>query len=282
MSLQDNTKYDVTMKQDLLSLMMAYPEDITNVEQSGDQVYIVMKSGKKILYDDKKPKSIETKIAYPDLQDMMEQAYPITPIKSLMDKNYDPGRARVYSLLNEVYGGSRQKIESNLANVKVGYGTFQFNKNNQAAKALKNVMSELAPLAEKRKDIIASAFPSSGTYNYRVIAGTNRLSPHSYGIAVDLARDRRDYWQWASREEGQKRLSSYPVELVEIFEKNNFVWGGKWGHFDILHFEYRPEIIIKARYFGSARSIEQMWYDGVPREDAYINDCIKKIDKVIK
>lgn len=281
-SLQDNTKYDVTMKQDLLSLMMAYPEDITNVEQSGDQVYIVMKSGKKILYDDKKPKSIETKIAYPDLQDMMEQAYPITPIKSLMDKNYDPGRARVYSLLNEVYGGSRQKIESNLANVKVGYGTFQFNKNNQAAKALKNVMSELAPLAEKRKDIIASAFPSSGTYNYRVIAGTNRLSPHSYGIAVDLARDRRDYWQWASREEGQKRLSSYPVELVEIFEKNNFVWGGKWGHFDILHFEYRPEIIIKARYFGSARSIEQMWYDGVPREDAYINDCIKKIDKVIK
>jgi hypothetical protein len=274
--------YDITMKQDLLCLMMAYPEHVSGVEQSDDRVYLVMKSGKKILYDDKKTKSIETKIAYPDLQDMMEQVYPIAPIDKLMTQNYDPGRARVYGLLNEVYGGTRQKIEGNLENVKVGYGVFQFNENNKAAEALKNVMSELAPLAAKRKDIRVCAFPCNGTYNYRVIAGTNRLSPHSYGIAVDLARDKRDYWQWASREEGQKRLASYPDELVEIFEKNNFIWGGKWGHFDILHFEYRPEIIIKARYFGSTRSFEQIWYDGAPQEDAYIKDCIIKIDDMIK
>ncbi len=274
--------YDITMKQDLLCLMIAYPEHISSLEQSDGRVYLVMKTGKKILYDDKKTKSIEAKIAYPDLQDMMEQPYPITPIKKLMDKNYDPGRARVYSLLNEVYGESKQKIEGNLVNVKVGYGTFQFNKNNQAAEALKNAMSELAPLVEKRKDIRACAYPCSGTYNYRVIAGTNRLSPHSYGIAVDLARDKRDYWQWASREEGQKRLSSYPDELVEIFENNNFIWGGKWGHFDILHFEYRPEIIIKSRYFGNTPSFQQRWYEGAPLEDSYIAECIKKIDDVLK
>ncbi|HYF84246.1 MAG TPA: M15 family metallopeptidase [Clostridia bacterium] len=276
------SSYDITMKQDLLSLMMAYPENISNVEQSDGQVYIVIKSGKKILYDDKKVKSVETKIAYPDLQDMMEQAYPVVPIKKLMDKNHDPGRARVYSLLNEVYGASQKQIENNLANVKVGYGTFQFNEKNQAAEALKNVMRELSVAAENRSDIRSCIYPCNGTYNYRVIAGTNRLSPHSYGIAVDLARDKRDYWQWASREEGQKRLSSYPVEIAALFEKHNFIWGGKWGHFDILHFEYRPEIIIKARCFGSNQDFQQVWYQGVPLEDEYIRNCIKKIDEKIK
>jgi hypothetical protein len=28
---------------------------------------------------------------------------------------------------------------------------------------------------------------------------------------------------------------------VEIFERHGFIWGGKWGHFDTMHFEYRPE-----------------------------------------
>lgn len=274
--------YESVMKQDILCLMMAYPEYISHVEQADDRVYLVMKSGRKILYDDKKPKSVEAKIAYPDLQDMMEQVYPAEPVKMLMDKNYDPGRGRVYSLLNEVYGASQSQVEKNLVNVKIGGGTFRFNGNNKAAEALKNVMRELAPLAEKRRDIRACIYPCSGTYNYRVIAGTNRLSPHSYGIAIDLARDRRDYWQWASREEGQKRLSGYPYEIVEIFEKNNFIWGGKWGHFDILHFEYRPEIIFKARYFGSPPGYNQEWYDGVPLHDEYIKKCIEMIDEAIR
>jgi len=212
----------------------------------------------------------------------MEQAYPITSIEKLMEENKDPGRARVYSLLDEVYGGSKQEIDDNLVNVKVGNKVFRFNENNQAAEALKNVMRELVPLTEKRHDIRVCVFPCRGTYNYRVIAGTNRLSPHAYAIAIDLALDKRDYWQWASRKEGQKRLSSYPVELVELFERNNFIWGGKWGHFDILHFEYRPEIIMKARYFGENKRFQKVWHDGAPAEDAYIKSCIKKIDETIK
>ena len=143
-------------------------------------------------------------------------------------------------------------------------------------------MDELASAAKDRKDIRACVYPCSGTYNYRAISGTNRLSPHSYGIAIDLARDSRDYWQWASREEGQKRLSSYPNEIVELFERNNFIWGGKWGHFDILHFEYRPEILIKARYFVNSLDIHKPWYNEVLLEDAYAAGCIRKIDKALE
>lgn len=277
----NTVEYYQTMKRDLLCLMMAYPEYIANVEkEESGRVYLVMKSGRKILYDDKKTKNFDEKLSNSDLQDMMEQDYPLSYNKSLMEKNFDPGRRRVYALLKNVYGESKQQVESNLKNINVGYRNYQFNGNNKAAESLQNAMKELIPIAQKRKDIGVCIYPCSGTFNYRLISGTNQLSPHSFGIAIDLARDKRDYWKWASREEGEKRIASYPKELVEIFEKNGFVWGGKWGHFDILHFEYRPEIILKAQYFGDKHSTKD-WYDGAPYEDPSVKNYIEKIDEVL-
>jgi len=28
---------------------------------------------------------------------------------------------------------------------------------------------------------------------------------------------------------------------VQLFESERFIWGGRWYHFDTMHFEYRPE-----------------------------------------
>ncbi|MCT8977428.1 M15 family metallopeptidase [Clostridium sp. CX1] len=275
--------YEVNMKQDILSLMMAYPGYVSDiVKEDNGLVYLVMKSGKRILYDDKKIKTYEQKLENPDLQDMMEQVYPLSTDLKLMDKNFDPGRCRAYGILNEVYGSSQQQIQSNLARVNFGYTPLQFNDKNKAAESLKDVMKDLTPLIERNSAIRAAVIPCSGTFNYRLISGTNRLSPHSFGIAIDLARDRRDYWKWANEEQGQKRLDSYPREVVEIFEKNNFIWGGKWGHFDILHFEYRPEIILKARYFGVKRDFDKLWYNGVPLEDVNVKSCVEKINKSLE
>jgi peptidoglycan LD-endopeptidase CwlK len=36
------------------------------------------------------------------------------------------------------------------------------------------------------------------------------------------------------------------MEIVKIFEKYGFIWGGKWYHYDTMHFEYRPELIVSA------------------------------------
>jgi hypothetical protein len=280
---ENSDSYGITMKQDLLCLMMAYPEYIHNVEHKADgSIYLIMKSGKKLLYDDKKTKNFEQKLASPDLQDMMEQKYPLGSVSKLMDKNFDPGRIRSYDILREVYGGSQKQVESRLKNVNLGYRSFQFNGNNKAAESLQNAIREIVPFAQKRQNISLCLFPCSGTFNYRLISGTNRLSPHSFGIAIDLARDKRDYWKWASPEEGEKRLVSYPKEIVEVFEKNNFVWGGKWSHFDILHFEYRPEIILKARYFGNRSSNLDLWYSGVPSEETDVKDYIKKINNALR
>lgn len=276
-----NTAYVKTMKQDILCLMMAYPEHIVNLKQNNGKVYLILKSGKKVVYDDMRNKSYEEKLSNPDLQDMMETIYPLSFPTALMSKNFDPGRSRVYGLLNEVYGSSSSQVQSRLKTVNVRYGSFQFNGSNNAANELKAAFQELIPIADGNPKVKAALLPTSGTFNYRFIAGTNRLSPHSFAIAIDLARDKRDYWQWASQAEGQKRLLSYPKEVVEVFERHGFVWGGKWNHFDILHFEYRPEIILKAKLFGNSKDKSGSWCDGINNEDTKLKEYINKIDETI-
>ncbi len=280
---KENTDiYNVTMKQDLLCLMIAYPEYVVNVEKKNGSIYLLLKSGKKILYDDKTIKNSQEKLANPDLQDTLEQIYPLSPVRSIMKTDYDPGRSRSYGLLTEVYGSSKKTIESKLTKVKVGYNNYGFNMSNSAANSLQVVMKELTHLSQRNENVRKCLLPCSGTFNYRVISGTNRLSPHAFGIAIDLASDKRDYWKWASKESGEKRLASYSSELVKIFENNGFVWGGKWSHFDILHFEYRPEIILKALYFSNSVDSTKSWYEGAPLQQMDIKNAIEKIDALIK
>jgi hypothetical protein len=38
-----------------------------------------------------------------------------------------------------------------------------------------------------------------------------------------------------------------PREIVEIFERHGFIWGGKWYHYGTMHFGYRPELIALAK-----------------------------------
>ena len=68
---------------------------------------------------------------------------------------------------------------------------------------------------------------------------------HAYGAAVDLNLHWSGYWLW---DEGQNaRVIRYrnrmPQDIVDAFERHGFIWGGKWYHYDTMHFEYRPELL---------------------------------------
>ena len=41
-----------------------------------------------------------------------------------------------------------------------------------------------------------------------------------------------------------------PWEIVNVFERHGFVWGGKWYHYDTMHFEYRPELVKTGHSVG--------------------------------
>ncbi|WP_411168227.1 M15 family metallopeptidase [Clostridium sp. MB05] len=273
----DDNEYKNNIKRDLLVLMVAYEDEIEDIEVSQDSfVYLILKNGKKVLYDDKKEKGKEEKISNADIQDTLEIIYPLNSIDSVLD-NIDPARGRSYSFLNVIYGSNRNEIEKNLSNFSTGCGNIMFNKNAKAGESLKKSLNGAKELISRDGYVSSYVFPINGTYNYRVIQDTGRLSPHAYGIAIDLNRNNADYWKWVDKAKGSKRIEGYPKELVKIFEDNGFVWGGKWSHFDILHFEYRPEIILKSKYFGDLSKLnEGKWYEGVP-----IDEKIERIIKII-
>ena len=50
-------------------------------------------------------------------------------------------------------------------------------------------------------------------------------------------------WTKGPRDGPYRLRNRIPMEIVEVFEKHGFIWGGKWYHYDTMHFEYRPEII---------------------------------------
>ena len=77
------------------------------------------------------------------------------------------------------------------------------------------------------------------------------MSNHSFGTAIDLNVKKSAYWKW----DPPAKLATFsrkdwPTELIEIFERHGFVWGGKWWHYDTMHFEYRPELIAFAKAAG--------------------------------
>jgi len=105
---------------------------------------------------------------------------------------------------------------------------------------LRAVSVEIDALPDKIK---RAAYPIAGTYNCRAIADTGEPSPHGYGIAIDLNTAVSDYWYWRPHESAIVYRNRMPEEIVAIFEKHGFIWGGKWYHFDTMHFEFRPELL---------------------------------------
>jgi hypothetical protein len=63
---------------------------------------------------------------------------------------------------------------------------------------------------------------------------------HAWGAAIDINPAYSNYWRWSVASGYVNRI---PPELVAVFERHGFIWGGRWAHFDTMHFEYRPELL---------------------------------------
>lgn len=71
-----------------------------------------------------------------------------------------------------------------------------------------------------------------GCYNFRTMRGSNALSLHSYGIAIDLDPERNALGQKWVEEKGMM-----PLAVVRIFEAAGWTWGGRWNRPDAMHFQ---------------------------------------------
>ncbi len=233
---------------DMQALFEGYCGNFQGVDVGDEkELLFIMNNGDRVIYDDGRQKSFEEKLNNPDLEDMLEQTYRPGPVAAKIPVNWDPGRFRVGAFFNKVYGASSVEVRKNMVKVNFcGIGVW-FNSRNNAAAALEKVNLELSALIKNQPQLRRYIKPLGGSFNWRVIAGTQRLSPHAWGIAVDLNAKHGAYWRWGKKTEEAllKLRNDYPAAIVEIFEKNKFIWGGKWYHYDLMHFEYRPELFIK-------------------------------------
>ncbi len=199
---------------------------------------ILFNDGTTMLYDDGKKKNFVQLLNSPDIQDMFRFKYPKGAGSFVPPSfNSDPGRIRYEPLFRKLYGNSAVSVKQNLTTVNWFGKPVRVTTVNGVDKALLAVQQELKKLPSGyRKYLI----PIGGTFKWRKIAGTNRLSVHSFGAAIDINVKYSAYWRWSK---GVKYQNQIPHEIVNIFEKHGFIWGGKWYHYDTMHFEYRPELL---------------------------------------
>ncbi|MCX7068051.1 MAG: M15 family metallopeptidase [Methylococcales bacterium] len=220
-------------------LIKAYPEHLVSCENNA----IVWRNGERQLYDDGKQKTFEQLLAQADIEDMFAFPY-LVGVNSYNPPalNVDAGRIRNEEFFKRLYGATKSDVQDHLTTIKwlpkSDGEMIKIQKTNDVAIKLEQVSKELDELPTELKKYVIN---TSGTFNWRVISGTDRLSNHSFAVAIDINTKYADYWQWAKGEYQYK--NSIPHQIVEIFEKYGFIWGGKWYHYDTMHFEYRPELL---------------------------------------
>ena len=183
------------------------------------------------------------------VEDMLRQVYPLGAEGRYPAKGFNPGRLRNEALLKFLYGSNAAEVRASCDTVDFLGQKVPFTRRQGAANALKRVIVKLkAHLAQHPQDR-AYISPSSGTFTWRPVKDTGRLSAHAFGIAIDLNVDKGLYWMWnppAGKVETVRK--NYPQAIVDAFEAEGFIWGGKWDAFDFMHFEYRPEFHFYAKY----------------------------------
>ena len=225
-------------------LIKCYPDYIAGFSEN----QLVFKDGSKLVWDDGiQNKSFKDLLEKPDVKDMFDQAYTTGKMQSPRAKNFDPGRIRNEPLFKKMYGATERAVRQNLTEItwcpKLVGQKISVTKINGIDKKLREISKELDEHPELKKYLSNIG----GTFTWRNINGTKRLSMHSFGMTIDINTTYSDYWQWSckcSNEDADVKFKNrIPQIIVDLFEKHGFIWGGKWYHFDTMHFEYRPELL---------------------------------------
>jgi hypothetical protein len=232
-----------TKSENLDRLVRAYPEALSG----HDDRSIFWRDGTTMTADDGvDDKSFDDRLRNASILDQMRLPYPpgASPAPELND---DPGRFRNEAFFKKMYGDCHtSEVQKNLVTViwlPRSWGKpVQVTRTNGIADRLKEVSAEIERLDPA---IRAAAFPIAGVLSCRPVADTGRMSMHGYAAAIDLNLKYSDYWLWAGKSKKIPYKNKMPREIVDIFERHGFIWGGKWYHYDTMHFEYRPELLGK-------------------------------------
>ena len=223
------------------ALVAAYPQI---VRHDGHSIY--WKDGTRMAVSDgKEHKSFNELLRHASILDQFHRAYPRGRLAHPPTVNDDPGRFRDEAFFNKMYGDCRKgQVKPHMVPItwlpKTWGKRVYVTSVNGVARKLQAVSAEIDRLPASIK---RSAYPIAGVYSCRPVRDTGKLSMHSYGAAIDLNVKISDYWLWHKKANPIPYRNRMPQEIVDIFERHGFIWGGKWYHYDTMHFEYRPALL---------------------------------------
>lgn len=221
-------------------LIAAYPDFISGYEDG----QLVLTDGTRMIYDDGREKTFEEKLDDADPEDMFAFDYDQTATEP--EYLQDAGRSRCEALFKKMYGNSEAQVRQHLIRVPWFGEQVLFTNVNGAADSLRAVAADIA--ADPDFATLKPYLKSSGTFLWRKVRGANRQSAHSYGMTIDIGVSYADYWLWKNPGKGETDrivyANRFPHVLVQIFERHGFIWGGRWYHYDTMHFEFRPEFLV--------------------------------------
>lgn len=246
----------------------AYPDFI----KATDGDYIIWHDGTKIPVSDGKEstRTFQERLDSSTLLDQVSIPYLVGPEykNTVLQKDCDPGRLRNSDFFKKMYGSTEKEVQKNLVTISWLPQTFQgryqirVTKINGVAEKLQHISQELDQLVLQKPNMAEYLKEPGGTFCWRIIEGTDRPSAHSFGMTIDINAENSHYWLWDYKKEqaipvevnikekdvDNSKFPLYrntiPLEIVAIFEKHGFIWGGKWYHYDTMHFEYRPELLV--------------------------------------
>lgn len=235
--------YKNQISDELIKLKQAYPDFIFSIRKNAltwndSTIFIYNDSSIKFSYNDT--------LNYADLEEQMIQKYSRGKL-TIYKKNHDPGRIRNEAFFQKMYGATEEQVSKNLVEVawlpKSANKKLLITKINRVDLKVKQISDEL----DNNPYLLRYVDNPGGSFCWRYIENTTRVSTHSYGIAIDINVNCSNYWLWDEKKgtRDEKVEIDIPYEIVEIFEKHGFIWGGKWYHYDTMHFEYRPELLLE-------------------------------------
>ena len=230
-------------------LIAAYPDKVKSVEGND----VIFSDQTRLPFDDGKTKDFKTWLSEPDIEDMFRVRYPWGAPIAAPEFEFDPGRARNEPFFEKIYGDCKKPgFEKNLATI-----VWLPKKSGAKLKVAGGAVAERLTAVSRELDQLPAKFdkflvPAAGGFYCRNIAGTDQRSGHGYGIAIDISTKHSHYWKWAEDAKKKKGaatdemiafVNEIPPEIIAVFEKHGFIWGGRWYHYDTMHFEFRPELL---------------------------------------
>lgn len=185
-------------------------------------------------------------------------------------------------------------IDSDIVKVNINYIDFNGNEKTGIMEVHKAVSNEVKSIFNEIKQLGFPIFQiktidnynyddeesvkanNSSGYNFRFVSGTTKLSDHGIGLAIDINPVQNPWIHPSALNlfpyvEGAKGTIHKDDEVVKIFEKYGWSWGGNWRNPDYQHFFKGGDV---------NKNIKNKLYDDLGIDNPYLQSKPKgRIDR---